>query len=334
MVLVIPLGFVLYRWRSTGFDWKAFSATFTGVDWGWLALSLPLILLAYAGRALRWVVMIRPLRPNPSFWNVFVATAIGFTAIVFFGRAGELVRPYLIASKEKLSFSSQVAAWVLERILDLMMVLLIFGIALARISKSGIQPGPKITLVLQLGGTVVGLTAAVCLAVLLLFRYFTESMQHRLIESIGFLPEKYRTRLAGFLKAFLQGMQSTRSNSYVIQLIAYSVLEWGLVILCYASLLKAFPATSAFSLTDVVIFLGFVSFGAAIQIPGVGGGVQVASVLIFTEFFGLSFETATGLALVLWLVTFVIIVPIGVALAFHEGLRWKTLSRISEEVEN
>ena len=53
-----------------------------------------------------------------SLWRVFSATAIGFTAVVLFGRAGEPVRPYLIAKKEGVTFSSQVAAWVVERILD------------------------------------------------------------------------------------------------------------------------------------------------------------------------------------------------------------------------
>lgn len=328
------LGVVIYRWRSaSGFDWGSFAATFTDANWWWLAASIPFILAAYAGRAVRWAVFLRPQRPNPNLWRIFVATAIGFTAIVFFGRAGEMVRPYLIATREKVSFSSQIAAWLLERILDLIMVLLIFGLALAQISNSGISPGPRLKLILQTGGTVIGITAAVCFGVLILFRYFTEKMQRRLMEAISFLPEGARFRIQGFLAAFLEGMQSTRSNSYVVQLLLYSVLEWALIVGCYFCLLRAFPVTRDFTLTDVVIFMGFVSFGAAVQIPGVGGGVQVASIFVFTEFFRLSLESATGMALVLWLVTFVVIVPIGVGLAFHEGLKWKSLSHISAEAE-
>jgi uncharacterized protein (TIRG00374 family) len=322
----------LYRWRTaSSFDWGAFRATFTGADWWTLAAAVPLILLAYAVRALRWAVMLRPLTPHPSFWRIFVATAIGFTAIVFFGRAGELVRPYLIAAKERVSFSSQMAAWLLERILDLMMVLLIFGIALGRISQSGISPGPKLKVVLEAGGTVIGVTAGICLAVLLLFRYFTVQMQERLIASISFLPDALHQRLEAFLAAFIEGMKSTRSNAYVVRLVGYSVLEWALVVGCFACVLRAFPATRTLSITDVIIFMGFVSFGAAVQIPGVGGGVQVASVLVLTEFFGLSLEAATGMALLLWLMTFVVIVPFGVFLAFREGLKWRSLRHISEE---
>lgn len=333
MAVLAIAGFVFYRWKANSFDWNAFGRTFTGVNWLWLAASLPFILAAYLGRALRWEVMVRPIRPDASIWRIFVATAIGFTAIVFFGRAGELVRPYLIAKKERVTFSSQMAAWLLERILDLMMVLLIFGFALAQISRSGVNVGPRLKPILQIGGTAVGLTAAICLAVLLLFRYFTETMQARLMESITFLPSPLRVKIEAFLSAFLQGMQSTRSNSFVLQLLLYSVLEWILIILCYACLIKAFPVTEKFQLTDIMIFMGFVSFGAAVQLPGIGGGAQVASILVFTELFHLPLETATGMALVLWAVTFLTIVPIGVALAFHEGVNWKQMSHISEDVD-
>src|SRR5215471_13998214 len=124
--------FLWYRARTVGFAWTEFEATFVQVRWSWLLLSIPVILLTYVGRALRWSVMVRPLKEKPSFWQILDATCIGFTAIVFFGRVGELVRPYLIATREKVPFPSQVGAWLLERILDLLMVLVIFGAALAQ----------------------------------------------------------------------------------------------------------------------------------------------------------------------------------------------------------
>lgn len=331
MVAAAILGFIVYRYRSTGFDWAAFRGTFRGVHWGWMIASIPFILSTYVGRALRWRVMVLPIKPDSSLWNIVVATAVGFTAVVFFGRAGELVRPYLIAKKEQVSFSSQVAAWLLERILDLMLVLLIFGFALAQISRSGVELGPKLKLILQVGGSVIGVAGAACIAILLLFRYFTTSMQQRLFDALGAFPDRLRTRLQSFLTAFLDGMQSTRSNSYVLQLVMYSILEWGLIVLCYVCLLRAFPVTEHFSLTDIVIFMGFMSFGSAVQIPGVGGGMQVAAIFVFTEFFRVPLESATGLALILWAVSFLVIVPIGVVLALRDGLHWKSLSHIGEE---
>lgn len=277
--------------------------------------------------------MVRPLRPEASVWSIFVSTAIGFTAVVFFGRAGELVRPYLISVKERLPFSSQMAAWLLERILDLMMVLIIFGMSLSQVSRTGLKPGPHLQALLEIGGVIIGVAGAGCLGLLLLFRHFSESMNERLLSAITFLPEKLQERIRTMLSAFTQGFGSTRSGSVITLLLAYSVLEWLLIIACFISIFKAFPATEHLTLTDILTSIGFISLGAAVQIPGVGGGIQIAAVVVLTELFGLKLEVASGWAIALWLVTFVVIVPPGLILAFKEGLNWRSLSHLPEEVQ-
>jgi uncharacterized membrane protein YbhN (UPF0104 family) len=323
--------FILYRIRTAGFDWAEFVRTFRGVHGGWLAASAFAIILTYFGRALRWQVMVRPVKPDSSAWNIFVCTAIGFTAIVFFGRAGELVRPYLVSVKERVSFSSQMAAWLLERVLDLLMVLLIFGIALSQIPHTGFTPGPHLKVVLQAGGIILGVAGAACLLMLLAFRLFSDAMHRRLMSAIAFLPQRYQNRIGEVLAAFSQGLGSTRSNAVIGLLLAYSVLEWILIIGCFVCLFRAFPATAGFPMIDVVVCMGFVSLGAAIQVHGVGGGIKVAPVNVLTELFGVSFESATGFAVALWAVTFLVIVPVGLILAFHEGLNWHNLRHVSEE---
>ena len=115
------------------------------------------------------------------------------------------------------------------------------------------------------------------------------------------------------------------------RLLAYSVMEWVIIVLCFVCLFKAFPNVSRFSITDIIVFLGFVSLGAAIQIPGIGGGMQVAAVLVLTELFGVTLESAAGFALALWVVSFVAVVPVGLVLGFREGLNWRRLGRIGEE---
>jgi glycosyltransferase 2 family protein len=330
VALIAAVLFVVQRLRTSGFAWREFAAALAQVDWRWLALSMVLVMATYAGRALRWEVMLRPLRADASVWRILSATAIGFTAVVLFGRAGEPVRPYLIAKSEGVSFSSQVAAWLVERILDLLMILLVFGIALTQVSHSAIQPGPRIRVALQAGGYTAGLTGIACLALLIAMRQFRGSVQQRLIGALSFLPQKLVSRIAAFLVSFEQGMECMRSTASTLILIAYSILEWTVIAAAFACVFRAFPATSRLGITDVVIVLGFVAFGSALQIPGVGGGMQIATVLVLTEFFGIGLETATGIALVLWIVSFVLIVPVGLALAFSEGIKWRNLRDLDQ----
>ena len=51
--------------------------------------------------------------------------------------------------------TSQFAAWVLERIFDLLMALLVFAFALSRVQASGVQVGERLAWVLAVGGRIV-----------------------------------------------------------------------------------------------------------------------------------------------------------------------------------
>ena len=317
--------------RAGGFQWGLFWETFRKLDWRWLAVSVFFALLTYLGRALRWQVLLRPMREKSSLWNLFSATAVGFSAIVLLGRPGEMVRPYLIAMKERVSFSSQVGAWLLERVYDLLMALVIFGLALSRVDASQAALGEGLQWVLRVGGFAVGILGAVCLGFLFAVRKFSDTFAKRLLAALSFLPESYKHRIERYASAFSKGMGSTRSNSFVATVLMYTVIEWVLIVFCYLAVFQASPVTRAFHINDVLIFVGFVSFGAVIQIPGVGGGLQLTSIVVLTELFGLGIEVSSGIAMVIWSITFVVIVPFGLVLALHDGLNWRKLKELSRE---
>ena len=127
VLLVAASAVVAFRLLGPHFDTERFLTSFKNLHYGWLIAGITLVLFTYVGRAVRWRVMISPIRPNASLLRLLDATMIGFTAVTLFGRPGELVRPYLIATRERLPVSSQLAVWLLERIYDLLFVILVFG---------------------------------------------------------------------------------------------------------------------------------------------------------------------------------------------------------------
>ncbi len=290
------------------------------------------MIAGYYGRALRWRVLMRPVKPQPSLWNLFSATLIGFAAITLLGRPGEFVRPYLIAAKEKVPASSQMAALVLERIYDVLIVLAIFGFALGRVRRSDVTLGPALSWVFATGGWFVGGLSVLILGLLAVFRHFSDSMQHRLLNALRRLPERHLQRVSRLVTAFVEGMASTRSARAMLLLVWYTIVEWGIIAATVFCVMRAFGGRLLFGWLDVLIFLGFLAFGAVVQIPAVGGGTQVVSVLVLTELFRLPLEVSTSVAIVLWFMSFVVVVPIGVALALHEGIHWRTLKQIDPEV--
>jgi uncharacterized protein (TIRG00374 family) len=297
----------------------------------WVAISLIAIGGTYWGRALRWAVFLKPLKPQPSMRNLLSATVVGFTAITLFGRPGEFVRPYLIARKEQVPVTSQLAAWALERIFDLLMALLLFAFAMTRVQTSGMHVGQKLTWVLAAGGKVGGVLGLSVLLVLLSLRHFAGPLRLRLLDALRHLPEKRSAGLRKIIDALFQGVESMRSDASLFLVLVYSILEWVLICLCFWCVARSFAGIVNLSLVDVLILLGFVSFGSVVQIPGVGGGMQVVAVLVLTELFGIRLELASAFAVFLWAITFVAIVPLGLSVAVKEGLDWHSLKRIGRE---
>jgi uncharacterized protein (TIRG00374 family) len=316
---------------ARAFNWELAARAIAGLRWPWLLLSLIPSLGTYYGRALRWAVFLRPLKARPSMRNLLAATIIGFTAITLFGRAGDLVRPYLIAVKEKVPLASQIASWFLERIFDLLMASLLLGFALTRVAASGVHVGPRLAWVLAFGGKIVGTACVVVLIVLLSLRHFAEPVRRRLMVAASLLPERWFREAGKVITALVQGVESTRSDGALLLMWAYSVLEWALIAGCYWCLARAFVGSINITFVDVLILMGFVSFGGVVQIPGVGGGTQVVAILVLTELYGVRLELATSFAFLLWIITFVAIVPVGLCLALREGLDWHNLRQIGRE---
>ena len=328
LAAVAVLWFIGTRAAVQSFDWRLAAAGFARLRWRWLILSLIAVFATYYGRALRWAVLLKPLKPHPSIRNLLSATVIGFTAITLFGRPGEFVRPYLIARKEGVPVTSQFAAWMLERLFDLLMALLLFGFALTRVQEAG----PKLQWVLVFGGKIAWITGAAALLVLLSMRHFARPVRRRLLATLHYLPQNSFTKIEKLVDACVQGVEATRSDAALLLILVYSSAEWVLISAGYWCLAQAFTGMISLSFVDVLVLMGFVSFGSVFQVPGVGGGIQVAAVLVLTELFHVRFELATDFAMLLWIITFVAIVPVGLLVAVKEGLDWHSLRRIGQEV--
>jgi len=300
------------------------------MNWFWVAMTAVLSLSAYFGRAIRWARMMRPVKAQPNVWHLFVATAVGFTAVVLFGRPGELVRPYLIAVKERTSFSSQMAAWLLERIYDLLAVALIFGLGLSQVRVTEAKLGPGLTWVLSTGGYVMTAIAVLCLLTLAVLSRFSGVLRSRAMPILALLPERIGSRMRRMLDAFLEGAQTTRDANAVAWVVFYTFIEWLLIVLGFVAMFRAFPETVGFDFMEVLIIIGFVAFGGLVQIPGIGGGMQIAIIVVLTEMFRVPIEPATGIAVMFWMLNTAVIVPLGLVLGFREGLNWRSLRHIKD----
>jgi len=317
------------RWRA--FDSQAFLNDLLSVDKSWMGWALLSIYLTYVVRSLRWKALVRQMRPEASLWNLIVATVVGFAAIGLFGRAGEMVRPVLIARKEKVSISSQVAIWFIERAFDTITVLICVAFALRSFEAAGLSSSPALTRALHTSGSLVGYSTLGVAALLVALRNTSDKAAEWLLRRLRFLPQRQFEKVEHSLRAFVEGLRGLRRLDTLLGCIFYSVLEWGLIAFCYNSVFNAFSGGMRLGVSELLIFMGCVMGGSMIQIPGLGGGTQVASLLVLTDVLGVQPEVAASISLLIWVFTFLVVIPPALVLAFFEGLSWGKLKRLESE---
>src|SRR5579862_6514990 len=117
VVVLCALVYLQIRaWKT--FDWHMFWIRTEHVKWLYVFYAFALTYLAYGLRAVRWKIFLKPVH-HTTTRRLLAPQFVGFAALAMLGRAGEMIRPYIIAKKERLTFTSQVAVWGVERIFDM-----------------------------------------------------------------------------------------------------------------------------------------------------------------------------------------------------------------------
>jgi len=335
LIGLLVLGFVVYR--SSGMPHLGdFSGTkllqaVRNANPFLLILSVVAIYGCYAIRSLRWKVFQQNLGPS-HFATIYGLTLAGFSAIFLLGRAGEPVRPLLLARKEKLPVSGVFGIYVLERLFDLASAAVIAAIGLL-LFKSNAQAGgaaSKLEVAARTTGLFFSVGVVGAIAFLVYLRLHGSALLERKLQGWVKAPG-WRASVAGMLMGFVRGVQTIRSGKDLALSIAYSGAHWFLVLLVYLWVSHSFGgAFSRISLGDAMLVMAFTLVGSAVQLPGVGGGSQVASFLAYTAIFGVESEPAAAASIVLWLITFAGCSLVGVPLLIHEGFSLGKLREMAE----
>jgi uncharacterized membrane protein YbhN (UPF0104 family) len=321
------LGIFLYlqvrQWGT--FDWREFLAQTNGVEVFPLAVAVALIYASYFILIARWQVFLRPLRRS-SVASLFSPTVIGFTGLVILGRPGELIRPYLLARSQKVSFASQMAMWFVERTLDLSACALLIAVSL--LADPDLSAVPYVGEVRTATSIVVGgfLAAA---AVAFLIRRKTPIAAKWIRDICYRLADKFNWTSANEVEAFARELVTVPA---LLKVTSLSLLLWSFNALACWEVIRAYPEPlHHLGIGAAVVVMGFSILGSVIQLPAVGGGSQLATVAALVHVFHMPKELAVSCGISLWLVTFASVVPVGLILGHRERLSLGRLSRESSD---
>ena len=335
-IVILLAAYLVYRSSGSlglsGFSGAKLWSAIRGSDPLWLAAAMIIIYGCYALRSLRWQVFQKNLG-RAKFWEIYPTTLAGFSAVFLLGRAGEPIRPVLLAKRAKHPLADIFGIWVLERLFDVASMAVIAAIALI-VFKGSTHSGEAaetIAKAARTAGAFLALGVAIAIAFLIYLRvHGTVLLESRL--RVWRDGSGWRSSVAKIVLGFITGIQTVRSANDLLWSILYSAAHWFLVLIVYYCVAQSFGGRlGKLSLGDCMLVLAFTLVGSAIQLPAVGGGSQALAIFAFAKVFGVDAETAVAAAIVLWLVTFAGCAIAGIPLLIREGVSLGQLREIAAQ---
>ncbi len=264
IIIGISISIFLLLWAFWGVEWNLIGKSLGQVRWVYIFIYLMILLALQAIRSIRWQILLSPLLRVEQ--NVlFPITSVGFLAILYFPvRSGELVRPYLLSQQKNISLSAALATIVLERILDLVTILvfIIFTAFSAQLPKWVLGAGY--------------LAAALVLVILTFMALFIlkESLVMKIFQKI-FKPFSSRIteRINNFILSFNRGAHILFNWRVMISSFIASIALWGGVAISNYMMFYAFSLSLPFLAALVLVVI--IDLGLFIPAaPGFVGSFQ------------------------------------------------------------
>jgi len=310
--LLVSAVFLYFTFRSV--DLHKMAAAIREVNGPLLGLASLCFALHFVGRAVRWRVIVNPIR-QVGVRSLLRATVVGFAANnVLPLRLGELVRALMLTITEGIPLGSAVTTVVLVRLLDMVALGSMFVTVLA------VFPLPPNIRHAAMMAIPVYLLALV----FLLGLKFREEQALKLLEALlRPFPTKVQEALLRLVRAFLPGLESLRSGWELALAVLLTHVAWAFIFAYNALVVIAFGFPLPWYAGLVLILV----VGFAITIPSSPGylGVYhlavIAALSLFTDV-SLTEDAKTAFAIVAhgaqflvttaWGVGYMLVSPVGV----------------------
>jgi glycosyltransferase 2 family protein len=323
------LALVLLAFFFHDVDWSELAAAFGSADHVYLAGVALVTVVTYLLRAWRWGSLLAPLAPVP-LRDLFSATFVGFMTGLLVPRAGEVVRPYLISRRHPIRTSAGFASIILERLLDVVSVLLLFALYLYVLPTPSAQTRGPLLGYLKLGGALAGVAAVVVLAVLLLLHGHAATVVGGLRRVLRPLPERWRDAVAGAVATFAEGLAVLKASPrHLLAIFGQSILVWLSICLGIWWNNLAFGLDLPFHTSFLMV--AFLTVGVAAPTPGAVGGFHEFYLLALTQAFSVDRHTAAAAGIACHALSNLPVLVLGLALLGREGLTMDKVADMADE---
>ncbi len=304
-----------------GINFSEVGECFRNIRYAYLLPVLLMVLGSLYLRSYRWGVMIQNLVSLDQV-SLFRFSAIGFMAIgVLPARLGEFVRPYLVKQHSGVRMSATMATVVLERLFDLLTLMVLLFIVLVKIDLP-----PEIFK----AGCIMLTVSLVLLAFFMVLGTRQEFAERLVARVVGWLPDRIGKAVGHFAEAFLEGLQLLPDIKRTAWVLLLSLCIWLMTGLSNYFMFYAFGMD--LSVFNAFAILAIVALGVMIPAaPGFIGTYHYACVLGLTAF-GILKSEAFSYAVALHFMQMAPVILIGLVLLPFQKLTFGGLLKRAEAV--
>lgn len=283
----------------------------------YITLATLIICLGYLLRAFRWKVLLEPITQS-SLKDLFATTTVGFAAVFFVGRAGEIVRPMWLPMLDKrVRPSAALVTLGLERIFDLAALICFFSVTLFWLEPaSGHETDfGKIKFIgnLLLVGVVVGFS---CLYIYQKFALQIISWAERITDK-KFVPRRIRRVFISLLNQLAASLQILKNWREIVSVVFWSILLWLSIAVPTWLVILAFNLPVKITLGGAMFVMFCASMGSLIPTPGGAAGAFHGIVKYSLLLLGVGENDAAAISIVMHLVYFAPALIFGFYYLFH-----------------
>ena len=302
----------------------------------WLLLSALVLLSEFWIRALRWKLLLQPIRESPvkALLEATLIGAAGNTLLPM--RAGDVARAMVAAGSTGIRLTTVLATNVMERVYDLFGLVSILALTFLLLPEQlAAQPDDQERIQnLALYGKIIGLCAVSGMAVF----FFLANKPRKALGLVSFftrpLPCPLRNKIQDLSGAFIEGLSATQSAKHILLAVVLSLVLWFNLSLAIFLLFKAFhlplPYAAACFITVAIALAVVVP-----QAPGYLGvfqsvievtlGIWTASALYTPADPAQLVQDQKAFAIVFWAVSFVPVTLLGLLCLRRAGLSLQEL---------
>jgi uncharacterized protein (TIRG00374 family) len=129
-IFFFGVGIMLFIWVYRGQDLGNLWDGLSRFHYGWIAASFVALIFSHFFRAMRWRMLIESIGYRPTLFNTFLSILVMYLANYALPRLGEVTRCGILKKYEGVPFTSQLGTVLIERIVDVVFLLILLGTVL------------------------------------------------------------------------------------------------------------------------------------------------------------------------------------------------------------